>query len=90
MIQSGYRLALFVAATALAAQAWATESASSKKVPRLRFKDGPVCMCVNGLSEAQIQAAAKARQAGLNGKTSPVKTVAPTPKEQDQQKAGGR
>jgi hypothetical protein len=90
MIRCGFRLAMFVTAAVFAAQAWSADSTSTKKVPRLRFKDGPVCMCVNGLSEAQIQAAAKARQAGANGNASPAMPIAPTRKEHDQQKAGGR
>jgi hypothetical protein len=84
----GCRLVLVVAAVAFASATWAIESATPKKSSRLRFKDGPVCMCVNGLSEAQIQAAAKARQAGKG--LPPIAPVAPTDKAHDQQKAGGR
>jgi hypothetical protein len=31
-------------------------------VPHLRFRNGPVCMCGNGLSEADIEKAARERK----------------------------
>lgn len=34
-----------------------------KKRPRLKYKKGPVCMCNEGMSEADIQEAMKKRQA---------------------------
>ena len=86
----GWRLVLVVATVVFATPAWAAEATSPKKLKRLRFKDGPVCMCVNGLSEAQIQAAAKARQAGKTGGLPPIAPTAPNRNEHDQQKAGGR
>jgi hypothetical protein len=39
-----------------------TPSVRKGRVPHLRFKDGPVCMCGYGLTEADIEKAAKARQ----------------------------
>lgn len=37
-------------------------TAPKAKVPRLRFKNGPVCMCGHGLSEAEIEQAEKDRK----------------------------
>lgn len=33
-----------------------------KSSPRLKFKNGPVCMCSEGLTEKDIQAAMRARR----------------------------
>jgi len=35
--------------------------ASADRVPRLRFKSGPVCLCSGGLSEADIRRAEQER-----------------------------
>lgn len=32
-----------------------------KQRPRLKYRKGPVCMCIDGMSEADIQAAEKER-----------------------------
>lgn len=90
MAKRGTRLALLIAAAMFTAQVGAAEPSSREKVPRLRFKDGPVCMCVNGLSESQIQAGVKAREAGANTGAQSAPPAPPTQKEQDQQDAGGR
>lgn len=36
-----------------------TEVTKEQKRPRLKYRNGPVCMCSQGMSEADIQAAKK-------------------------------
>lgn len=49
------------AAASAGAQGAAAETPSAK--PRLRFRSkGPACMCLDGLSEAEIEAAERARR----------------------------
>lgn len=39
-----------------------------KEESRLRFKDGPVCMCSGGLSEADIRKSEELRRTGDEGR----------------------
>lgn len=39
----------------------AAESREAPRSSRLRFRSGPVCMCIEGLSEAEIEAAERKR-----------------------------
>ena len=39
----------------------AAESRDAPRSSRLRFRSGPVCMCIEGLSEAEIEAAERKR-----------------------------
>ena len=90
MSLGGCRWVMIVAAVMFIMSSWAAESVSPKKSTRLRFKDGPVCMCVNGLSESQIRAANKARQAGKGASLPSIAPSQPNREENDLQKAGGR
>jgi hypothetical protein len=54
----------------LSGTAHAVEDGSKKKPPRLKFKNGPVCMCTDGLSEKDIRLTSGAIQtADENGTT---------------------
>jgi hypothetical protein len=47
---------------------YAVESDNKSFSPRLKFKNGPVCMCSDGLSEKDIKVGSKLEQAsGENG-----------------------
>lgn len=39
----------------------AAQSREAPRSSRLRFRSGPVCMCIEGLSEAEIEAAERKR-----------------------------
>lgn len=46
----------------LSATVHAVEDGNKNKPPRLKFKNGPVCMCTDGLSEKDIRLSRKAKQ----------------------------
>ena len=58
---------LSVIGSGLAVGAGTPEAAaeSSERLPGLRFKSGPVCMCNGGLSEADIRRAERRGSGGL-------------------------
>ena len=41
---------------------YANEKGEDNSSPRLKFKNGPVCMCAKGLNEKDIQAGKKLEQ----------------------------
>ena len=47
----------------LCGSVFAAESSNKSKSPRLKFKDGPVCMCSEGLTEKDIRAAMESEKA---------------------------
>lgn len=56
------RILTAVAALFVALPIYAEETSTGALPGRLKFKDGPVCMCSTGLNENDIRAALKARE----------------------------
>lgn len=46
---------------------YANEKGKDNSSPRLKYKNGPVCMCAKGLNEKDIQAAKKLEQGANEG-----------------------
>lgn len=62
------RLLIIVYMLLVIIPAHAVESDNKSFSPRLKFKNGPVCMCADGLSEKDINIGSKLKQAaGING-----------------------
>jgi hypothetical protein len=56
------RLLIITGMLLLAAPVDAVEKSNAGQSPRLKFKNGPVCMCTDGLSEKDIRAAREREQ----------------------------
>lgn len=57
------RILMITSLLLLGGSVCAAESGNTSQSPRLKFKDGPVCMCSEGLTEKDIRAAMESEQA---------------------------